>query len=80
VNEVSHLLVTLAEDEDAGVRMDAAAALGEASGLKVISALMLATQDPHLSVRDAALVSLEQVRARTPSAGAVVASGSGRGG
>ena len=78
VEEMSHLLVTLAEDEDAGVRLDAAAALGEGSGPKVVSALMLATQDPHLSVRDAALASLEQVRARSSPASIAVASGCGR--
>ena len=39
---------------------------------------MLATQDPHLSVRDAALASLEQVRAAVRRSSIAVASGNGR--
>jgi hypothetical protein len=44
------------------VRLEAVAALGDGTGARVVSALMLATQDPHLSVRDAAVASLERVR------------------
>lgn len=67
VDDLRDLLATLAEDEEAGVRLDAVAALGQGSGPRVISALTLATQDPHLSVRDAAAISLEKVRSRRPA-------------
>jgi HEAT repeat protein len=79
VDDVGHHLVLLAEDEDAGVRLDAAEALAHGAGPEVISALVLATQDPHLSVRDAATASLEQVRARVPAKrDAMVAKSGGR--
>jgi HEAT repeat protein len=63
-DEMAHQLVVLAEDEDVGVRLEAVGALALCTGQEVISALVLATQDPHLSVRDAAAASLERVRAR----------------
>lgn len=78
VDDMSQLLVTLAEDEDAGVRLDAAEALGNGVGAGVISALMLAAQDPHLSVREAAAASLERVRARGHELDEAVVAGVGR--
>lgn len=64
-------LVLLLEDQDIGVRTDAAIVMGSCSTLEALRRLNDAEEDPNPSVREAASRSVEQIVARMASSDSV---------
>jgi HEAT repeat protein len=66
--DVCEHLVELARNENASLRLEAIAALGGCMGGKAENAIRIALDDPHPSVRDAALEALARMSAGTRKA------------
>ncbi len=67
VSEISDDALRLLDDEDHLVRLEAAKALGQCRTMEAYAALTHATDDRSLTVREAALTSLEQIAKSSPA-------------
>jgi HEAT repeat protein len=67
VSEISDQALQLLDDEDHLVRLEAAKALGQCHTMEVYAALARAADDRSLTVREAALTSLEQISKSSPA-------------